>query len=178
MKTCTKCNEQKPLDRFSKTTKSADGYSYHCKDCHAKYMKEYQKRPKSKIYCSEYHKNYYAKNKEKLSLYMENWTQENKEYLREYDKKRYEENKYVYIARVAKRKAKLLKATPVWADHEKIQMFYGFAKAMDFYNPFTKHHVDHIVPLQGKLVCGLHTHHNLQILTAEQNLSKGIKFNN
>lgn len=56
-------------------------------------------------------------------------------------------------------------ATPTWANHELIKAIYAKAKEKGM-------EVDHIVPLDGKIVCGLHCHHNLQLLTAEENKRK------
>lgn len=69
---------------------------------------------------------------------------------------------------VANRRARKRKATPSWANLEKIKEFYlncpkGYA-------------VDHIIPFYNELVCGLHVENNLQYLTKSENSSKGTKF--
>lgn len=76
----------------------------------------------------------------------------------------------------AKYKAQKLKATPKWADGEKIASIYQEAKLFVDSNGKV-YHVDHIVPLQGKTVCGLHVEHNLQILPGKENCSKQNRFN-
>jgi len=69
----------------------------------------------------------------------------------------------------AKRKAAKLLRTPIWSEKGEIKELY--------LNCPDGHHVDHIVPLQGKLVSGLHVFTNLQYLTASENMSKSNKFN-
>ena len=77
----------------------------------------------------------------------------------------------------ARRRAVKLKATPSWADKEAIKLKYSFAKFLEYTTMgLIKYHVDHIVPLKGKLVCGLHCEDNLQVLRAEDNVSKGNTF--
>lgn len=66
------------------------------------------------------------------------------------------------------RKAMKLARVPKWADLGKIKEIYA--------NCPKGHHVDHIIPLQGALVSGLHIENNLQYLTAEDNLKKHNKF--
>lgn len=68
-------------------------------------------------------------------------------------------------AKGAKYRATKLKATPSWSESELIRRFYEDCPE--------GHHVDHIIPLQGKEVCGLHVLTNLQYLLARENISKG-----
>ena len=80
----------------------------------------------------------------------------------------------------ARRRAAKLNATPSWADPEIIKGFYVDAKELEFMfqvsGEITKLHVDHIVPLQGELVSGLHNEFNLQIITAQDNFEKSNKY--
>lgn len=75
------------------------------------------------------------------------------------------------IARRAKRRAKEFCATPSWANQFFIKEAYHLAKLRKDATGF-KWHVDHIVPLNSKLVCGLHVEHNLQVIPATENIRK------
>ena len=71
-------------------------------------------------------------------------------------------------ARTAKYRSNKLKATPIWAELVEISSYYNSCPE--------GYHVDHIIPLQGDLVCGLHVLCNLQYLTVKDNIEKGNKF--
>ena len=106
---------------------------------------------------------YRTDNKEHIQKYMQNY-QKNKS------------DKIAYIS--AKRRASKIKATPCWltnSDTTLIQKYYTEAKQLQEATG-EKFHVDHIIPLQGKNVCGLHVPWNLQVLPAKDNLTKSNKF--
>lgn len=72
----------------------------------------------------------------------------------------------------ALRRALKSSATPNWLteeNHATIKSMYKDASDQGL-------HVDHIVPLKGKNVCGLHVPWNLQLLDPSENLKKNNKF--
>ena len=76
-------------------------------------------------------------------------------------------------AHSAKRRAAKLQRTPLWADKEQIGMWYSVAEVLS--RGGVSFHVDHVLPLQGKVVCGFHSHDNLQVLPWFENLRKSAK---
>ena len=80
----------------------------------------------------------------------------------------YEREAYYRAAKSMRYKAAKLNRTPKWVDHKEINKIYN--KCPKGY------HVDHIIPLQGVNVSGLHVPENLQYLSAAENLRKGNKY--
>lgn len=73
-----------------------------------------------------------------------------------------------------KRHAATLQRTPKWLNKGhllEIESVYKYCSALR--RSGLNFHVDHIIPLQGKEVCGLHVPWNLQVISAKDNLSKG-----
>lgn len=75
----------------------------------------------------------------------------------------------------ATKKAAMRQAMPPWADTARIQSVYDLAHELT-QSTGVKHHVDHIVPLISKRVCGLHVPANLRVVPATENLRKGNRW--
>lgn len=89
------------------------------------------------------------------------------------DRNRYKRDSDKRKELVSRRRGYKGKATPRWLTQEQKEQLRLIYK-----NRPEGHHVDHIVPLKGKSVCGLHVPWNLQYLPAQLNLKKGNKLGN
>lgn len=87
----------------------------------------------------------------------------------------YEANKDHALAKAAARRALLLRATPTWSDLEAIRQVYAEAKRLEQFDGQPRH-VDHVIPLKGRKVSGLHVAGNLQVLTKSENLRKSNRY--
>lgn len=74
-----------------------------------------------------------------------------------------------------KRRAAKLNRTPPWADLDAMRAIYDKSQRLTAETGIP-HHVDHILPLQGKLVSGLHVAANLQVIPASENIRKRNKY--
>lgn len=192
-KTCSKCSEIKPLNLFSRSARSKDGLQGRCKECFAEYRKanaeriakckaEYYKDNAERI--AEYRKanaeqkaaynaEYYKDNAEQIAAYNAEYYKANAEQIGKYKAEYRKANRSIMNASCAKYNATKLQATPSWltkAHLKQIRLVYQEAKLLS--DRGFVHHVDHIVPLQGKNVSGLHVPRNLRAIPASVNRSK------
>ena len=105
------------------------------------------------------------------------WRERNKEQARDNVNKWHKENPEKSSSYKAKYRYSRMKATPSWLTEEQLESMtklHEYCRELEKLIP-EKYHVDHIIPLQGKNVCGLNVPWNLQILEAKANIRKGNK---
>lgn len=91
------------------------------------------------------------------------------------EQQRREARRAVSLFHTGKRRAAKLNRTPPWSDLDAMRAIYAQARRMTVETGIP-HHVDHVIPLQGKLVSGLHVPNNLQILTGSENSKKRNRY--
>ena len=102
------------------------------------------------------------------------WRAANPELFRQTQLEHRANNVEIYRSRWAKRRARKREAMPSWLtpDHiSQINAVYAEAKRLEEETGIA-YHVDHIVPLAGKIVCGLHVPWNLRAIPGTENLRR------
>ena len=195
---CNKCQCEKPISEFGKDRARYDGLTYRCLKC----RKAANKTQSDVIRAQK--RDHYKRNKELLlSRKRESYlgkAEEKRAYQRAYAAARPEEtklkSKLFYVknpdyykqfrqkypdrinAKEVKRKTAKMNRTPPWLTEDDfwlIEQAYDLAAKRTQMFGFSWH-VDHIIPLQGKIVSGLHVPCNLQVIPGSINTSKQNKF--
>lgn len=179
MKHCKKCNITKSYSEFGKKKETKDGYRYCCRQCaslmsrekisndpearakrnlNQKKFREKERTPEEaeafRLKNVDQCKRQYYKDVERSRAYAKTWREKNPEHKR-------------YMNSLRKKHIKI--QTPKWADLKKIKEIYLTCPS--------GMHVDHVIPLRGKLVCGLHVENNLRHMNGDENVQKNNKFN-
>lgn len=192
MKTCTniKCQQAnpQPLTNFSKEKSRKDGLQFHCKGCSRDYRAlnkekiairktKYALENKDKIakYMTEYHVHYHEDNRENILAKRKMYRDSHKEEVAA-DKLKWRKSRPgKYAAYCAKRRAQKALASPPWLtpeQYKEMESIYVEASRLTRETGIV-HEVDHIEPLQGKKVKGLHVPWNLRVVPRLINRSKG-----
>jgi hypothetical protein len=206
MKFCRKCGEWKLPSFFSKDKYKKDGLRTVCKTCTVAAQRAYDVGNRDKINATrrnryqqikekvlkynaewarnrlEYTKNrqkvWYENNKERLSEKAKEYWKANKEARIAYKKRYYEQKKEIHILASARRRAAKQQRYPLW-DREFTELVHAEAKELAKRRKQLtgfNWHVDHIIPLRGKLVSGFHVWNNLQVIPEVMNRAKLNKF--
>lgn len=180
-KICTQCDTEKSVSDFSIDRRNGNPLSK-CilcrriivaaskaknKDAVLAYNKEWKLKNKEKI--KEQTKIWNRDNAVKKAEACKNWNDLNPEKVRQKYSRFAAKNKPLIRQKCSKRRAVSKRATPVWANLDDIKQVYIEAAAFGLV-------VDHIVPLNSKIVCGLHVWHNLTAITSEENSRKGNRY--
>ena len=201
-KRCCTCGGSKPPSEFYKPSKTQCKECCRIKN-RARYKKNAKEiikrtannRAKNKDRYAEVDKKWRAKNQEKVDRYKEKARQDyikNADAIKAANREKYKKpeekekrriqllnwsrrNRDKVAARAARKLAEKLRAMPEWANKFFIDEAYALGRLRTEATGI-EWHVDHVVPLRGKIVCGLHVERNLQVIPAKVNYQKSNRW--
>lgn len=167
MKRCNKCLEFKEVSEFNKHKTQKDGHHITCRNCCSLANKVRYEAKKAEI--KQKTSSYKKANRDKANDWTRNWRATRLQLERDKRKIWRDNNLNLVREMTALRRARKKQAA---IDYEVckpqiIEIYKNCPKGM---------HVDHIIPLCGKDICGLHVPWNLQYLTPEENSKKGTRY--
>lgn len=189
-KPCSCCKRLLRVESFHRCRAAKSGYAPACRAC--------LNPPETAAERTAYSRNYRRANQAACLAKERAWRERNVEHVKQqqqkYGKVWYAKNKarlkpirleaarrwaamnpHVVAAYAADRRARKKRATPPWANHEAIKAIYAMARDLSA-KTGKPWHVDHEVPLEHPLVCGLHCEANLCPLPGRLNASKGNRW--
>lgn len=180
---CTGCGELKELSAFYLRKDRPIGRSSKCKIClkvnripqHVLNERRRLNPEPARLRDKKFRDKHIDAIREKDRIYAQHKRDENPEINREYARNWRKENKAKSAANTQKRRAYKINATPIWANDFFINEVFELARLRTRLFGF-KWHVDHIVPLKSKKICGLHVENNLQVIPAIENHKKSNRY--
>jgi hypothetical protein len=179
-KKCNGCLEIKDLEKFGKDKTKKDGRSTQCRECRRKAELAYnaKNREKRKLYAEKYReenrelvnqnqKDYYKRNKSKVLKSAQVYRENNLPSILNRNKLRKAHQRNLFKNLNKKQQSSVLEIYQLREDLSLASLAAGSS---------TIYHVDHIIPLNGDRVSGLHVPSNLQLLPAKENMMKSNSF--
>ncbi len=160
MKTCSACKKSKTLEEFNKNRACKDGLDNQCTICARISKAKWKKANVNKTL--EQQRRHYARNPSKGRARTKQWRLDNPSKA---------------AMQCSKRFKSIQQRTPKWLtelDFTHMDIFYNSAKALTK-ELNIKFEVDHIIPLRGKYISGLHVPSNLQVISSTDNQKKGAR---
>lgn len=188
-RTCYHCSETKPLSEFPRKKSSKDGISGMCHVCNRAKVRAWRLANPDKYKEANLNwrqnnaerkrkngREWYQNNRDRHKACGRAWAQQNRDKTRKALREWSQRNPDKVLAAVNKRRTALMNRCGLLTPEKEAQILAIYAEARRLTRETgVPHHVDHIAPLRGKTVSGLHVPQNLRIMPAFENMSKGAK---